>query len=92
MEPVLTQEDPIYYVSDRTIIEFISKNAPMEWNECCKFVMNHDIVNGHGATTYWDREELKLLPDSYNNEQLYWIQAFFDTHTWINRMMIVFDD
>lgn len=95
MKPVLQKKDPIYYyalVDDADIIKFISVNAPMEWNDCCDFVREHDIVSGEIGPTFWEKEDIINSSEEYNEEQVKWITAFFETHPWIERMMVVFDD
>jgi hypothetical protein len=42
--------------------------------------------------TLWEKSDLIKYPGEYNEQQVYWLKAFFDTHKWINRMMIVFND
>lgn len=91
MEPVLKKEESIYYVDECDIMEFISINHPMDWNECCEFVIKHSITNDTGRV-YWEKKDLIELPQYYNDEQLKWIGAFFDAHPWIEKMMVVFDD
>jgi hypothetical protein len=92
MKQVLVQTEPIHYVDSSKMIEFISINAPMVWNNCCDFVRYHDICNGEFGPAYWEKEDIINSPEGYNDEQVKWITAFFETHPWIERMMIVFDD
>ncbi len=93
-KPVLKQKDALTYVSDADMIKFISTNAPMDWNECCKFVRKNNITSdglGGGNHVYWDKDILKN-PKNYNENQVKWIGAFFEAHPFIESMMIVFDD
>lgn len=90
MKPVLKQESSIHFVSDADMIKFISENAPMDWNKCCRFVIAHDIC-GEDGPIFWDKDVLSH-PAEYNEEQIKWVGAFFEAHPWIERMMIVFDD
>lgn len=93
MKPVLKEKDALYYISDADMIQFISENAPMDWNECCDFVRDNDITNSEEGRAYWKRENIEnAQPGHYNEEQIKWIGAFFEAHPWIERMMIVFDD
>jgi hypothetical protein len=92
MKPVLKKEESIHYISDAEMIEFISENAPMDWNECCKFVRNNNIVGSEGRV-YWIKSHLdNIKPGNYSEEQIKWVGAFFKAHPWIERMMIVFDN
>jgi hypothetical protein len=91
MKPVLKESEQIYYVTEAEMVEFISKNAPMDWNDCCDFVRDNDITSSDGNVIYWDKEDL-TDPEMYNPEQVKWIEAFFDAHPWITKMMIVFDN
>jgi hypothetical protein len=90
MKPVIKKEDVIAYVSDADMIEFISENAPMEWNKCCDYVRDNGITGSEGKV-YWTKDILKR-PKLYNEQQVKWITAFFDTHPWIEKFMCVFDD
>jgi hypothetical protein len=38
------------------------------------------------------KSNLIETPEEFNEEQVYWVGTFFDTHPWIEQMMIVFDD
>ena len=91
MKPVLKKEETPYYVSDADIISFIEKNSKMDWNECCDFVRDNDIVGDDGKA-FWEKEELLQSPEDYNEEQVKWVGAFFEAHPWIESMMVVFDD
>lgn len=91
MKPVLKQEESTYYISESDIIRFISENAPMDWNKCCRFVRDKHITSGDGDKIYWTKQQLSKSK-SLNEEQIKWISAFFEAHPWIERMMIVFDD
>jgi hypothetical protein len=94
MEPVLLQSKQIHYVSEADMVRFVSQNAPMEWNEACKFIRNKGLTSDEGEKVYWTKESIHK-PDAkkyHNEDQLKWIVAFFDAHPWIERMMVVFDD
>ena len=58
----------------------------------CDFVKNNDIGPCEHGPAYWEKEDIINSPEEYNDEQVKWITAFFETHPWIERMMIVFDD
>jgi len=92
MKSVLKQEEATHYVSDAEMIEFISKNAPMDWNECCDFVRDNNIVGDEGQI-YWIKSQIEnAKPGDYNEKAIKWVGAFFEAHPWIERMMIVFND
>ncbi len=92
MKPVLKEKETAYYVSEGDMIEFISENAPMDWNNCCSFVRDNNIC-GNDGSIYWAKEIIKnAKPEDYNEEQIKWVGAFFEAHPWIEKMMIVFDD
>lgn len=92
MIPVLEQKNAIYYVSEHEIINFISDNMPMDHNKCCDFVRKH--INSSAESSFWEKEDMINPKKSkyYDQEAVKWIKAFFETHPWIERMMIVFDD
>ena len=93
MKATLTKEEMSYYVSDADMIGFIEENSDMEWNTVCDFVREQGITSDGYGPAYWEKEEMKSATiDEYNAEQIKWINAFFDAHPWIDRMMVVFDD
>lgn len=83
---VLKEKETIYYVDEAKIIEFITINSGMDWNTCCDYVREENIVGEEGKA-YWDLKSLNP-----NTEGRKWIKAFFDAHSWIKSMMVVFDD
>ena len=90
MKQVLNQKSSIYYVDSSDMIKFIRENSKMKHNDICDFVREKNICNGEYGPSYWERDDLN--PDDYNEEQIYWIKNFFDSHPWIDRMMICFND
>jgi hypothetical protein len=93
MKPVLSIEKGIYYISTSEIIEFISQNAPMDWNRCCDFTREEGIISSDFDKTYWDKKSVESYSDELKKSQkIFWIKAFFEAHPWIERMMVVFDD
>lgn len=90
--PVLSEEHSIYYIDSSSIIKFISNNSDMDLNDVYRFVRKHQICNDEHGPTYWDRSCLINYPYEYDDEAVKWMTMFFDTHPWINRMMVVFDD
>jgi hypothetical protein len=89
--PVITPDRATYYVSHADMIQFITRNDPnITWNQCCKYIMDHHIVNDEG-NTYWDKSILDY-PGDYNEHQIKWITAFFEAHPFIERFYLVFDD
>jgi len=92
MKAVLDKSHLIYYVSSSDMIKFIRINSNMEHNDVCKFVRDKDICDGEFGNVFWEKKDLTELPEEFNEEQLYWVGAFFESHPWIERMMIVFND
>jgi hypothetical protein len=92
MKQVLDKTQAIYYVDNADMIKFIKVNSDMEWNDVCDFVRNRDIVPSEDGPTFWVKSDLIETPEEFNEEQVYWVGAFFDAHPWIEQMMIVFDD
>jgi len=92
MKKVLDQENSTFYVESNEMIAFIKENSNMQHNEICDFVRNYDICDGEFGPAYWDKSDLINNANEYNTEQIKWVNAFFKTHPWIERMMIVFND
>ena len=95
-KPVLEKETAIHYVSYTSMIRFIETNSDMSWNQATNFIEKYNIAGEEGESVYWERESMKrekdLSPRSqYNEIQVTWINAFFEAHPWIERMVIVFD-
>ena len=89
MRPTLKQEKAIYFVEERDIIEFISRNDPMNWDECCDFAREQNITSGEEEIYFWMRNDLADHPEHYNEAQLKWIGGFFEAHPWIERMKVI---
>jgi TPP-dependent 2-oxoacid decarboxylase len=92
MKPVLNQVLQIHYVDSSDMIKFIDANSKMKWNDICDFVRENDICNGEYGPSFWEKNDLIENSHEYNEEQVYWVGAFFEAHPWIERMMIVFSD
>jgi len=92
MKPILDQTRQIHYVDSSDMIHFIATNSKMEWNNVCDFVKENNICNGEYGPAFWEKEDLIKKSHEFNEEQVYWVSAFFEAHPWIERMMIVFDD
>lgn len=94
MKPVIKQNDAIYYVSEADMVKFVSINAPMDWNEACDFVRDEDITSPDGEQVLYTKKDLlkKGAEKNYSTEQYKWMKAFFDTHPFIEKIMIVFND
>lgn len=94
MESVLTQLQQVHYVSESAMVDFVSRNAPMEWDDACDYVRNNRLTSPDGNRIYWTKEDINNpVVEKYNTAiQIKWIRAFFDAHPWIERMMVVFDD
>lgn len=91
MKQVLDITQAIYYVDSSNMIKFIRENSEMKHNDICDFVREKDICNNE-KFILWTKYYLTEYPEDYNEEQLYWIGSFFNTHPWIERMMLVFRD
>jgi hypothetical protein len=92
MKQVLDKTQAIYYVDNADMIRFIEVNSDMKWNDVCDFVKNNNIGPCEHGPAFWVKSNLIETPEEFNEEQVYWVGAFFDTHPWIEQMMIVFDD
>jgi len=92
MIQVLDQTQAIYYVDSSKMIKFIRDNSNMEHNKVCDFVRDYDICDGEFGPAYWDKSDLTNNANEFNAEQIKWVNAFFEVHPWIERMMIVFND
>jgi len=89
---VLEKELNITYVSEASIIRFISINGKMNWEKCFYFVKDKHIV-GSAGRIMWDKHCFDgKNKQYYNKHQIKWITLFFDAHPWIERMMVIFDD
>lgn len=91
MKSVLDKSQAIYYVDSSEITKFICQNSEMEWNFVCNFVKKHNITDNEYGKMFWDKNDLIMMPNQFNQEQLYWVGGFFEAHPWIEKMMIVFD-
>jgi hypothetical protein len=91
MKQVLDKSQAIYYVDESDMVKFISINMPMARNKSYAFVREF-ITSEDAETVFYDKKDITDNPNSYLPDQVQWIGAFFDTHPWIDRMMVVFDD
>ena len=73
------------------MIRFIETNSDIGWNKVCDYVRDVGITDDDGRA-YWVKEDVIKYPKDYGEEASKWVLAFFETHPWIERMMIVFDD
>lgn len=89
MKATLKQKDLAYYISEGKIIEFITKNSNMDWNDCCDFIRDNNICS-EGLSS-WTRHVIKH-PEQYNPEAAKWMKLFFEAHPFLEKIMIVFDD
>lgn len=87
---VLDKNYTIHYVDSSTMIRFIRENSEMKDNDISKFVRDKGICDDDFGPALW--EKCSLNPEEYNEEQVYWIGAFFEAHPWIEKMMIVFNN
>ena len=95
-KPVLEKETATHYVSYISMVRFIETNSDMSWNNVINFIEKHKIVGEEGESVRWERESMRKEKDlgqhsQYNEIQVTWINAFFEAHPWIERMVIVFD-
>lgn len=90
MKPTIKEEDLRVFVDLCDIIEFISDNAPMEWNATNDFIQQHGIAYGSDRDFYfYDVEDVEEL----EGEEKYWIGEFFKAHPFITKgMVVVFTD
>lgn len=93
MKSTLKETEPIHYVSNADIINFINENSDMERYDICDFVNKNNIVGEEGQV-YWTREAIfdPKQSKNFNIEAVYWLRNFFNVHPWIKNMMVVFDD
>ena len=92
MKQVLDQTQAIYYVDSSEMVKFIRENSNMEHNKVCDFVRDYGICDGGFGPAYWDKLDLTNNANEFNTEQIKWVNAFFEAHPWIERMMIVFNN
>ena len=90
MKQVLDKSQAIYYVDSSNMIKFIRENSTMKHNDISRFVREQDICNGEYGPSFWDKSDLTERPEEFNEEQIYWVGAFFDAHPWIERMYVHF--
>ena len=93
MKSVLVKSEQVHYVSECEMIKFIELNSDMEWNDICDYVRNKGITSDEGMS-FWEKHEVESpnATEKFNDEQIYWICKFFAAHSWIEKMMVVFDD
>jgi hypothetical protein len=92
MKQILDKTQQIHYVDSSNMITFISENSEMKHNQVCDFVRERDICDGEDGLSFWEKADLIKTPEEFNEDQLYWVGAFFEAHPWIERMVIVFSD
>lgn len=92
MKQVLDETRQIHYVDECDIINFIVVNSNIQWDDCCDFVIEHNITSDDGKRL-WNKESLLKEENikHYDKEAYYWVLEFFNSHPWIKEMMIVFD-
>ena len=89
MKPVIKQEDAIYYVSESDVIQFISDNAPIGWNECCDYVRDQGITGEEGRAM-WTKNG--VFSEREETPAVRWVREWFNAHPWMEKVMFVFDD
>jgi len=92
MKSVLKEEEQIHYIDSSDMINFIKKNSDMSHNEVCDYVREHDICDGEFGPALWLKEDIIKTPEEFNEIQVQWIGSFFEVHSWIKKMMIVFNN
>lgn len=90
MIPIIKKEKAIHYISESDMIAFIKDNSDYEWNDLCKLMRKEGISSDEGKAYWSGRIDLDSI--HYNDFQKTWINAFFDTHPFIERFILVFDD
>ena len=63
----------------------------MSWNKAGGFIQEVGLVSEHGPTL-WDKYDVENFAAEYEKEAVEWMTKFFEAHTFINRVMFVFDD
>lgn len=87
--PVLIEGEQPLCVETHEIIDFIDKNSiEMDWNQVCDFVNDVGIL-GDGEYTYWERKDLE---SDCGQEAKYWMRAFYESHPWFDKIILVFTD
>jgi hypothetical protein len=87
IKSVLNKDEAIYYVEGSDMIEFVSINFPMSWNDACDFVREHNLGSSdEGESSYFNISHLNNDGSIQSN----WLFAFFKAHPWIERMQVVF--
>lgn len=89
-EPVLTEKEPMHYISTADVIAFIEKNSDMHWNQVRDYVYKEGILHHDGPDFYSSKDFEVVGP--FGDLTNKWIGGFFRAHPWINQMMVVFDD
>ena len=96
MKPTLDITKQIHYVDESDFIKFVETNSDYEWNFLCDALRSNTwgVFSDEGKVL-WTRKDVMNLNgnETYITEEgSLWLKHFFNTHTWINEMMIVFDD
>jgi len=88
-EATMREQEPLHYISTADLIQFITKNSDMHWNQVCDYVYKKHILS-HDGPSYFSRGEFE--GDGHSSEVKKWVGGFFKVHPWLNHIMIVFDD
>ncbi len=94
LKPVLTRSDIVIYVSEHTMAKFVEKNSTMDADDVTDFIREVGISSNEGGQVYWVKEDVfskKKIP-YYNQQAIEWMQKFFEAHSDIEKIMVVFDN
>lgn len=64
MKRVLKKSERIDYVSESDMVEFITKNSGMDWNDCCDFVRQKGITSSDEGKMLWTKKGIETLNNS----------------------------
>lgn len=93
MTPVYTKDQCYHYVSYSDLIKFIEENSKLCYNEVTLLVEENDILDYDNGKISYSREHVFRCGNSiYMVYKYNWIRDFFEAHTFMNKIMFVFDD
>lgn len=96
MKQILNESERIDYVTYYDFMKFVHENFPndIKWNRLHDTIIKWGVFNTSELKTYYvvddilrNKSEYRTIPE----EGIYWLQQFFLTHSWMNRVMFVFD-
>ena len=87
MKPIQNESEAIHYFSTADMAEFININSNYEYNDAIKLCRKY-MFGDEDESYYPDRATL----DEYNEFTVMWLNAFFDAHPYVKKVMFVFDN